>query len=183
MKSKTLALAFVASLIALAATATPALNAYLKLRGATTAKFNPEVSSGIMVIAVSHEIVSPRDLASGNVSRIVSPRDSASGLPTGKRMHKPFVITKELDKASPLLLRAFQTKERIPEATFTLFRPAGNGQVEVYMKYTLTDCFISSYSVGHQGPHPMESLTLNFTKITFQKVSQMQKEDDWKTAG
>jgi bacteriocin-like protein len=40
------------------------------------------VSGGTMestteVIAVSHEIVSPRD--------------PASGLPTGKRMHKPFV--------------------------------------------------------------------------------------------
>jgi hypothetical protein len=32
---------------------------------------------------------------------IVSPRDAASGLPTGKRMHKPFVITKELDKTQP----------------------------------------------------------------------------------
>jgi hypothetical protein len=29
---------------------------------------------------------------------IVSPRDAASGLSTGKRMHKPFVMTKELDK-------------------------------------------------------------------------------------
>ena len=28
---------------------------------------------------------------------IVSPRDPASGLATGKRMHKPFVVTKELD--------------------------------------------------------------------------------------
>lgn len=36
---------------------------------------------------------------------IVSPRDAASGLPTGKRQHKPFVITKEYDKSSPLLTR------------------------------------------------------------------------------
>jgi hypothetical protein len=28
---------------------------------------------------------------------IVSPRDAASGLPSGKRMHKPFVITKTYD--------------------------------------------------------------------------------------
>lgn len=41
---------------------------------------------------------------------IVSPRDAASGLPTGKRMHKPFVITKELDKSSPLLARESPTK-------------------------------------------------------------------------
>lgn len=30
-----------------------------------------------------------------------SARDAASGLPTGKRMHKPIVLTKETDKASP----------------------------------------------------------------------------------
>jgi hypothetical protein len=29
------------------------------------------------------------------------PRDAQSGMATGKRMHKPFVITKELDKMSP----------------------------------------------------------------------------------
>jgi hypothetical protein len=36
------------------------------------------------------------DIASGgalNVAHsVVSPRDAASGLPTGKRMHKPFVL-------------------------------------------------------------------------------------------
>jgi len=36
---------------------------------------------------------------------IVSPRDAASGLPTGKRMHKPFVIIKELDKSTPMLAK------------------------------------------------------------------------------
>jgi len=41
---------------------------------------------------------------------VVSPRDVASGLPTGKRMHKPFVITKELDKSSPMMVRESPTK-------------------------------------------------------------------------
>jgi len=36
---------------------------------------------------------------------IVSQRDAASGLPTGRRMHKPFIITKELDKSSPVLAK------------------------------------------------------------------------------
>jgi hypothetical protein len=35
---------------------------------------------------------------------VVSPPDAASGLPTGKRMHKPITITKEIDKATPLLM-------------------------------------------------------------------------------
>ena len=32
---------------------------------------------------------------------VTSPRDPASGLPTGKRMHKPIVITTTIDKSSP----------------------------------------------------------------------------------
>ncbi|HZF48038.1 MAG TPA: type VI secretion system tube protein Hcp, partial [Polyangiaceae bacterium] len=57
-----------------------ALNAYLKLKGQTQGEIKGSVTQKgregkIMVIAVSHEIMSPRD--------------PASGLPTGKRMHKP----------------------------------------------------------------------------------------------
>ncbi len=37
---------------------------------------------------------------------VVSPRDAASGMPTGKRQHKPFSITKPVDKSSPLLSRS-----------------------------------------------------------------------------
>jgi hypothetical protein len=40
----------------------------------------------------------------------VSPRDAASGLPTGKRQHKPFTITKELDPGSSLAVRESPTK-------------------------------------------------------------------------
>jgi hypothetical protein len=50
---------------------------------------------------------------------IVSPRDAASGLPTGKRMHKPFVITKELDKSSPLLVRESPTKMSAGKASYS----------------------------------------------------------------
>jgi type VI protein secretion system component Hcp len=48
--------------------------------------------------------------ANGNVElddhalgEIKGGRDIASGQATGKRMHKPFLITKEYDKATPLL--------------------------------------------------------------------------------
>ena len=38
-----------------------------------------------------------------SVTEVSSPRDAASGMATGKRMHKPYTITKELDKSSPML--------------------------------------------------------------------------------
>lgn len=50
--------------------------------------------------------------------QIVSPRDAASGLPTGKRQHKPFVITKELDKSSPML-RESPTKQSSGKASMS----------------------------------------------------------------
>ncbi len=41
---------------------------------------------------------------------VVSPRDAASGLATGKRMHKPMAITKNLDKSSPQLFTLVVTE-------------------------------------------------------------------------
>lgn len=41
--------------------------------------------------------------ADNSVTEVKSPRDASSGLATGKRMHKPTVIAKELDKSSPTL--------------------------------------------------------------------------------
>lgn len=38
-------------------------------------------------------------------NEVKSPRDAASGMATGKRTHKPIVITHELDKSSPLLMK------------------------------------------------------------------------------
>jgi len=57
----------------------------------------------------------PQESVSFNFTKIEvkysaqSSRDASSGMATGRRMHKPFVITKELDKASPLLTTALGT--------------------------------------------------------------------------
>src|SRR6185436_3347525 len=91
-----------------------ALNAYLKVKGQKQGEIKGSVTQKgregkIMVIAVGHEIVSPRD--------------PASGLPTGKRMHKPFVITKELDKSSPLLYNVLTNNENIKEWKLEFWTP------------------------------------------------------------
>lgn len=54
---------------------------------------------------------------------IISPRDPQSGLPTGQRMHKPFVITKELDKSTPLLYNVLCTNENLTEVTIKYWTP------------------------------------------------------------
>ena len=64
-----------------------ALTAYLRVVGTRQGEIKGSVTQKgregrIAVIAVSHELLSPRDAATGQA--------------TGKRQHKPFVITKEL---------------------------------------------------------------------------------------
>ena len=44
---------------------------------------------------------------------IVSPRDPASGLPTGKRQHQPFRIVKLINQGSPPFLTAMTTSEAL----------------------------------------------------------------------
>jgi hypothetical protein len=50
---------------------------------------------------------------------VVSPRDATSGLPTGKRMHKPFVITKELDRSSAAAIRESPTKASTGKVSYS----------------------------------------------------------------
>jgi len=76
------------------------------------------MGSNAAVFGVGRGISSPtggsadRESSAPSVSEVVvsyeiqAPRDVATGLPTGKRMHKPFVITKELDRSTPLLSTA-----------------------------------------------------------------------------
>src|SRR4029078_1209001 len=117
-----------------------ALNAYLRIEGNTQGAIKGSVTQkgredSIMVIAVSHEIVSPRD--------------PASGLPTGKRMHKPFVITKELDKSSPLLYNVLVNNENIKTWELKFWTPqikavSSGGQEVNHFTIDLLNANISS---------------------------------------
>ncbi|MEO8765346.1 MAG: type VI secretion system tube protein TssD [Ginsengibacter sp.] len=81
-----------------------ALNSYLKITGEKQGGIKGSVTQKgqqgkIMVIAFTHEILSPRDPATGQA--------------TGKRVHKPFTITKEIDMSSPLLYAALVNNENL----------------------------------------------------------------------
>ena len=84
-----------------------------------------------------------------------APRDAASGMATGKRMHKPFTITKEVDKASPLLMKACASGQHFPQVDVQL----GSGE-----KYTLTDVMVASDQKS-SGEKPMETISFTYQKI------------------
>ncbi len=115
------------------------LNAFLTVKAATQGQIKGSVVQKgkevqIAVYAYHHEIVSPRDTASGQA--------------TGKRQHKPLIITKEIDKSSPLLLKALVTNEALPEIVIHFFAGAGAGTGVEVQSYTikLTNASISAIS-------------------------------------
>ena len=163
-----------------------ALNAYLKLKGQKQGEIKGSVTqkgreNKIMVIAVSHEIVSPRD--------------AASGLPTGKRMHKPLVITKEIDKSSPLLYNALVNNENIQEWELQFWTPQvkaqqGVGTETQHYTLKLINANIASINfrmANNKHPDLMKFAEYEEVAFTYQKIiwtwteGGITAEDDWES--
>ena len=111
-----------------------ALRAYLTLKGAKQGPIAGSVTQHgredtIAVTAASHEIVSPRD--------------PASGLPTGKRQHKPLTVTKDLDKSSPRLYAALANNERLTEFLLQFFHTERTGAEKLVYTIKLTNASIA----------------------------------------
>lgn len=136
-----------------------ALNAYLTLKGKKQGQIKGSVTEkgredSIAVIAVSHEIVSPRD--------------PASGLPTGKRMHKSLLITKELDKSSPLLYNALVNNESITDWTLTFWRPDKGGKEKASYTIKLTNANIASIQFNMpNNKHPELAKLAEYEEVAF----------------
>ena len=58
------------------------------------------------------------------------------GIASGRRVHRPIVITKEIDKSTPMLYQALCTGELLTEMKLVWYRIDGSGVEELY--YTMT---------------------------------------------
>jgi type VI secretion system secreted protein Hcp len=106
---------------------------------------------------------------SWGVTRAAS-ANSGSGAGTGKASFHDFVITHNVDKASPVLLRACATGEHIKEATITV-RKAGKGQQE-FLIVKMTDVVISGVTQGGSDGGNAETVSLVFAKVDYQYKPQ-----------
>jgi type VI secretion system secreted protein Hcp len=84
---------------------------------------------------------------------IASPRDSASGLATGKRQHYPIIVTKEVDRTSPLFYGFITGNEALTVFELHFFGADESGgliggrESELYT-ITLTKAFVSRIDVA-----------------------------------
>ncbi|MVV49194.1 Hcp family type VI secretion system effector [Pseudomonas sp. PB120] len=136
--------------------------------------FQIEFADMAMVQAVSHEVMRPID--------------AQSGQPTGLREHKPFVVTKGFDKASPLLMAALCSGEPITKVEIHWYRSVGAGQQHYYTT-TLEDAVIvriKDYMYNCQDPATshfaqLEDVHFSYRKITWTNLaSSTSGHDDWR---
>jgi len=156
-----------------------ALNSYLKLEGETQGEIKGSVTQkgredSIMVIGFSHEVVSPRD--------------AASGLPTGKRQHKPVTITKEIDVATPLLYNVLVNNENITTWKLDFWQPSKTGQEKQFYTVELMNASIAginSEMLNNKYPENMQHKEREHISFSYQKIiwtfteGGITAEDDW----
>ena len=159
-----------------------ALSAYLTLSGTRHGPILGSVTQkgregSIEVIAFFHEIVAPRD--------------PASGRPRGKRMHKPFAVTKPLDCASPLLHYVLTQNENLTDVTLRMYRPNAAGVERHTFTVRLMNATISSIHLTMLNTcHPRHSKLPELEEVSFayQRIEwtwtegNISADDDWEIA-
>ena len=161
-----------------------ALNAYLTLKGQKQGDIHGSVTQkgregSIMVIAMDHQVMSPRD--------------PASGQPTGKRQHKQLVIVKELDKSTPLLYNVLCNNENIPTWQLNFWAPkvsatTGTGSEVQHFTIKLTNANIAS--INFHMPNNKHADLMKYQEyeevgFTYQKIEWIWMDggitaaDDW----
>jgi len=121
---------------------------------------------------------------------IVSPRDAASGLPTGKRQHKPLTITMVLDKSTPLLYKSLVTNETLPTVELKFYRTDPLGKELNYFTVKLTNASLSQVKTvlpDTKDPASAQKVEVVQVSFTYQKIEWtwvdggITASDDWES--
>ena len=138
-----------------------ALNAYLKLKGQKTGEIKGDVTRKGQEGKI--EVHSWRwDLE--------SPRDPATGAASGKVVAGEFFVTKERDKASPLLFNALASNENISEWELQLWEVSSNGVEVLHQTWELLNASVASMRQHGLAPTPSGGFDGEEVTFTFQKI-------------
>ena len=156
-----------------------ALNAYLRIKSQELGEIKGSVTQKgregmILVIRASHSIEAPRD--------------AASGLPTGVRVHEPFIITKELDRSTPLLYEMLVRQDSIIEWQLQFWQPDVTGAETNHYTVKLTNATVTSIDFrmpDRQDPDFANRAEYEEIAFTYQKIEWIWNDggitasDDW----
>ncbi|MBK8551201.1 MAG: type VI secretion system tube protein Hcp [Ignavibacteria bacterium] len=142
------------------------LNAFLKIKGEIQGNIDGSVTQKgrektIKVFESHHELNQPIELISGYV--------------TGKRVHKPFTIVKEVDKSTPKLYKAMTSNEKLTEWECKYFQKKTASQEVNFYTVKLTDARI--VNIKFLQPDTIDPDTKIFPEN--EEVSFIYKKIEW----
>ena len=111
---------------------------------------------------------------------ISSPTGGSSDREASAPSVSEIVVTKPTDIASVKLLDESLEGEGT-DVTID-FCKTDKGQLNVYLSYTLNNTMISGFSMSSGGDRPLESVSLNFTKIQCRDIGLGAKNEDGQPA-
>jgi type VI secretion system secreted protein Hcp len=161
-----------------------AMMAYMYAKGQKSGQIKGSITQkgredSVGIIAMSHEIEMPINLV--------------SGMPSGGRLHKPFVVEKELDKSSPILYNCLCTNENLTEVTIKFWTPqikaaSGVGAEVQHYTVTLKNVHISSIQSrmdNVKNPELVKYMQYETIAFTYHQISWVWNDggitaqDDW----
>lgn len=117
------------------------------------------------------------------------PKNPQTGLPSGKRIHGPITLTKEIDKSSPKIFQALASGEQLETVELEFYRVNPQGNEEKYYTIKLMNAVVAcgrtwvpnclsqaSNEMGH-----MEDISFTYEKIVWvADIDGIEAEDSWK---
>lgn len=156
----------------------------LTVEGAMQGKFKPESlrqKDRIDAISFSQEVITPRDLATGQSS--------------GRRQYQPIIIVKSAGASSPQFLQALINNELLKKVTIEFTKTNPSGEEYVFYRVTLEDARLAGYKQFTMSPteggatakhvSASEGNLFDEIKFTFRKISvestdgKTMAADDW----
>lgn len=117
------------------------------------------------------------------------PRDPSSGQPSGQRSHQPLVVTKLIDKSSPLIYNALTKGETLTNVDLKFYRTGYTGKPEHYFTISLEDAVVVDVAAAMNQEvgmaltdvAPLEDVSFAYRKISWRhETASTSGEDDWR---
>lgn len=149
--------------------------AYISINGVTQGAITSGASTSDSVGNVFVEGHEDEILIQEVLHQVTVPTDPQSGQPSGPRVHKPFIFTSAMNKATPLMYQALAAGEMLDCVMVRWFRTSTEGKQEHFFSTIFEDATI--VDIETVLPHAQVASNKDFTQLV--KVSLAYRKITW----
>jgi type VI secretion system secreted protein Hcp len=149
---------------------------YAKITGATQGAIN-----GSVTVPRYNSLIAVDTLSFG----FARPFDAHSGVAAGGQVGRPLVISKQLDKSTPLLMTASFNNEVLKNVTITYTHDGAPTVSKDLAKIVLTNAIIQVFEQKAGGSNNVvDELTLTYQSLEFTWIADgIVAQNDWASSG